>query len=130
VAPAAVGTAALAATAFAGAVAPHGQAFYPPCPLHRLTGLWCPGCGATRAVHALATGHLGAAVHDNLLLVAALPIVVWLWAGWLASASGRPFAHPLRLPRWWAPAAVIVAVVYGVLRNLPFGPFHALAPLS
>lgn len=26
---------------------------FPPCPVHRLTGFFCPGCGATRALWAL-----------------------------------------------------------------------------
>ena len=28
-----------------------------PCVFHELTGFYCPGCGGTRAFHALITGH-------------------------------------------------------------------------
>ena len=35
--------------------------FLPPCPLHEFTGLWCPGCGSTRALHQLVHGHLALA---------------------------------------------------------------------
>ena len=45
---------------------------FPPCMLHRLTGLSCPGCGMQRFVHALANGHVGEAVGYN----AFLPLVV------------------------------------------------------
>src|SRR5437763_8211737 len=71
-APLAAAGAAIGGLTLAGLVAPHGQAFYPRCPLYALTGIYCPGCGATRAVHALATGHLVTALHDNLVLVAAV----------------------------------------------------------
>lgn len=45
---------------------------FPPCMLHRLTGLSCPGCGMQRFVHALTNGHVGEAVGYN----AFLPLVV------------------------------------------------------
>ena len=34
----------------------------PLCPLHALTGFWCPLCGATRACYALLHGRLGTAL--------------------------------------------------------------------
>ena len=120
----------LAGFAFAGSVAPHGQAFYPPCPLYSLTGVYCPGCGATRAVHALATGHLATAVHDNILLVAAVPVVAVLWALWLARALGRIESRRTPVPRRWVKALVVGVVAFGVLRNLPGAPFTWLAPLT
>jgi len=129
-APAAVGAGVLAIGAFAAAVPPHGQAFYPRCPLYELTGVLCPGCGAMRAVSAIFSGHFGAAVHDNLLLVAILPLLVVLWAAWLARSAGWSTALP-RLR--WSPRLVaavpVVMVAFGVLRNLPMHPFTALAPL-
>jgi hypothetical protein len=129
IAPAAIAAAAAGGALLTGLVAPRGQAFYPRCPLYALTGVYCPGCGATRAVHELVTGHLAAAAHDNLLLLVVLPVVVYLWLGWLARTTGRAGPRPLRLPSWWPVAMLVVAVAYGVVRNLPFTPFTALAPL-
>jgi len=54
---------------------PTQWAFLPGCPLHALTGLHCPGCGSTRALHQLAHGHLGAAFGLNPLAVGALPVL-------------------------------------------------------
>ena len=34
---------------------------FPACAFHSATGLWCPGCGLTRGLHALLDGHLGTA---------------------------------------------------------------------
>ena len=46
--------------------------FVPACPFHALTGLPCPGCGATRAALALARGDLGGALAWNPLAALAL----------------------------------------------------------
>lgn len=46
---------------------------YPPCMLHSLTGLHCPGCGGTRAIGALASGDWLTAVRFNPLLILGLP---------------------------------------------------------
>ena len=72
--------AALAIAVLAGAVAlyifdPTKQAIFPPCPLHSMTGLYCPGCGSTRALHQLAHGHLATAFHFNPLLIVAGPLL-------------------------------------------------------
>src|SRR3954447_22940895 len=109
--PLGLGAAATAGVVFAGAVAPHGQAFYPQCPLYALTGVYCPGCGATRAVHALINGHLGAAAHDNVLLLVALPLVLYLWWRWAAATVGRTGPPALRLPPWAMPAMLVVIVL-------------------
>jgi Protein of unknown function (DUF2752) len=53
---------------------PPGQAnFWPPCPIHQLFGIDCPGCGATRALAALLHGHLREALRLNTLFVLLLP---------------------------------------------------------
>src|SRR5215472_13657034 len=51
---------------------PTSYHFYPVCQFHQLTGLHCPGCGATRALYALLHGDLVTALHDNALFVALL----------------------------------------------------------
>lgn len=92
--------------------------FLPRCPLHTLTGLYCPGCGSTRAMHQLAQGHLAAAFGLNPLAVCAIPLL-----GYLAL---RDRAITLR-PIWiWVLAGMICA--FGILRNIPAYPFTLLAP--
>ena len=54
---------------------PEVHSFFPKCPFLSLTGLQCPGCGSQRAVHHLLNGHLLSAVHQNALLVLAIPYV-------------------------------------------------------
>jgi hypothetical protein len=118
--------AAVAATALAVDVAVDpAHTHVPLCPLHALTGWSCPLCGSLRAADALAHLQLRDALHDNLLLVAALPFVAWWWVDWCRTArDGR--TRPL-VPRAVAVALVALGVVFGVLRNLPFAA--ALRPL-
>lgn len=101
----------------------------PVCGLYMTTGLYCPGCGATRATHELLHGRLLAALRDNGLWVLLLPLVVYLTASEMRRLlHGRPLpGNPGGKPRLLIAVAVIV-VVFSVLRNIPFYPFIMLAP--
>jgi hypothetical protein len=57
---------------------PRGQIFFPRCWLHEHTGLLCPGCGSTRALHALLHGDVASAWKLNPLAVLSVPGVAWL----------------------------------------------------
>ena len=98
----------------------------PPCPSLWLTGLFCPGCGTTRALHALVHGDLARALSMNPLLVISLPAVTVLLAQALRvlPRSLDPIARHLGNARAWA----IVLISYAVIRNLPWPPFSWLAP--
>jgi hypothetical protein len=90
----------------------------PLCPFHAITGWQCPLCGGLRAVDALVHGRLGGAIHDNLLVVAAVPVVAMLWVLWLVQArTGR--AGPA-WPRAATVAVIVLGVGFTVVRNLPF----------
>jgi hypothetical protein len=102
--------------------------FYPTCLFHRLTGWNCPGCGSLRAMHALLHGHLGAALRDNVLLMAALPFLGFHFFRHLAFwSAGRPVALPAIRPRHIL-LAVAVMALFTVLRNIPAAPFTLLSP--
>lgn len=119
-------TAAMAAgIAYLGAVDPNQPGHYPTCPLYALTGLYCPGCGALRTVHALAHADLGDALSKNPLLVVSVPLLVWFWARWGLEAHGRRTRRTLA-PAWVIWAVLVIEVVYTVLRNVP--AFAWLAP--
>ncbi|MFI7624774.1 DUF2752 domain-containing protein [Microbispora rosea] len=106
-------------------VDPHEPGHYPVCPLYYLTGLYCPGCGALRAVHDLAHADLAGAARMNLLFVFCVPVLITLWARWaLRSWQGRPTRPDIARPAYlWGLLAV--AAVFGVVRNTPFGQFLA-----
>ena len=88
---------------------------FPPCPLYAATGLYCPGCGSTRAVHHLLHGHLAAAFGYNPLMVVSLPLLAY--AVVREFVRGLPPARPL--PPWTVWAIFAVLVTFGIVRNLP-----------
>src|SRR5436190_16352264 len=51
---------------------PAGHGFYPVCAFHQVTGLLCPGCGATRALHQILHGHLTDALRLNAFFVCSI----------------------------------------------------------
>lgn len=116
---------------------PHASGSWGVCPWLLLTGTWCPGCGSLRAVHDLTDGDVAAAASSNLLLVLALPVVVLLWVRWTRRAwSGLEEAPSGAVPSSAVAVSprraqvlvalfAVVAVVFGVLRNLPGGSWLA-----
>jgi hypothetical protein len=115
-APRTIGAAALLASAGLYFVNPNST-HVPLCPLHAVTGWWCPLCGATRATWALLHGHWTTALHDNALYVLLLPALMLLWFRWDRLAAAPTNRRLLPRPVFWT--VVAVAVAFGVLRNLP-----------
>jgi hypothetical protein len=92
---------------------------YPACYFHKMTGMLCPGCGATRAMHQLLHGHVGAAMHFNVLFVLLLPAACWVGLSHaLAGIQGR--AAPAAVQPKWLWLALGLMLAFGILRNLPF----------
>ncbi|AQW50113.1 DUF2752 domain-containing protein [Streptomyces violaceusniger] len=115
VAPFGVLAGVLVAFGYVGAVDPGEPGHYPVCPLLRLTGLYCPGCGGLRGAHALAHGDLAAALRDNALAVGCYALFAVCWVVWCV--RGRFPAARL----WHAGALGAVALVFTIVRNFPFG---------
>lgn len=97
---------------------------FPSCVFHDLTGWFCPGCGITRALHALVHFDFARAVAMNALLVVSLPVLALMAAQSFTDKSLLPrvIARVVFDGRWWIGALL----VFGVLRNLP--GFEWLAP--
>ena len=81
--------------------------FYPHCLFHDLTGLQCPGCGTTRALHHLLHGDLAGAFRLNAFLFVAVP-----FAG-MATVSRRVVMH-----RWTGWTVLVVTLTWWIVRNL------------
>lgn len=90
----------------------------PLCIVYHLTGLHCPGCGASRAVHALLDGNLWLALRNNAPIVIAAPVVALGFVIWTVQRiRGRP------TDLWPPQRAVLVLfalmMLYTAARNMP-----------
>jgi len=96
--------------------------FYPQCAFHRLTGLNCPSCGATRGLYALLHGRWRQALQDNALFLLTGAALL-LRGAWLVLQWARQRPVPTLIPTWSLIPWLVLAMFFGVLRNLPFGVF-------
>ncbi len=106
---------------------PVEHSFYPVCQFYKLTHLYCPGCGSLRALHQLTHGHVGAAFLSNPLLTISIPILAWIGIRKLLrlpTHSATQSVFQSRAP--WL--VLLVVIVFGILRNLPFAAFAWMSP--
>lgn len=110
-------------------VRPLGSGFGVPCVIHSLTGLYCPGCGASRALASLLRFELYQAFRWNPLMVVLFPFALFyvVWGSVSFVRCGRNTLDD-RIPTGllWGLAAVVL--LYFALRNLPLWPFTLLRP--
>ena len=107
---------------------PVQHSFFPVCFFYRMTGCYCPGCGAQRALHALLHGEWLAAFRFNGLFVLALPFLVFAGGRYLWREATGAAPAPIVLRPFWIILIAVVVVGFGIVRNLPFAPFTYLAP--
>ncbi|MDB6016516.1 MAG: hypothetical protein JWR19_1005 [Pedosphaera sp.] len=107
---------------------PAQHSFYPVCIFHRLTGLECPGCGASRALHSLFHGRLLAALHFNPLFVLALPFLLFVGVRMLwCEITGQP-QPAIKMRAFWIKLIAATIIIFTIARNIPFAPFTYLSP--
>lgn len=118
----------LAGSAAVAYFEPTSAGFFPVCPLYSLTGFACPGCGLTRGFHALFHGDVLTALDYNAMLPFFAVLIGFGFVSLIYFAvSGRRIPinilHPTALYVF-----LVLLLVFGVSRNLPWYPFTILFP--
>ena len=128
IAPAVVAAAGCGAAGLLVAVDPGVPGHYPTCPFYAVTGLYCPGCGSLRTVHQLLTGHPGAALGLNALLIVALPFLLYAYVRWAGERVAGVQLPAVKAPPWAIRLVPVLVIAFAAVRNIPIDPFTALAP--
>ena len=102
----------------------------PTCYIYSHFGIYCPGCGNTRALHALVHGHIPEMFGYNLLFPFAVIILAWYFLVGFSTLLFRKRVMwiPTRIPTAGAIGIGVAVVLFTVLRNIPVWPFTILAP--
>ena len=97
------------------------------CPFYALTGLYCPGCGSSRAIRALFHGQLRQALGYNIMLfLLGPPALLVLIHEYLRLVFPRLGLRPVFVPQPVATGCTALIFLYWIARNLPL--FSFLAP--
>ncbi len=107
---------------------PTTAGFFPVCPLLKMTGIACPGCGLTRGFHALFHGDFLTALGFNALLPVFAFVFAYLFVAMvLIAGRGKVIKFQIFQPFLiWG--FLILSLVFAVARNLPYYPFTLLYP--
>jgi len=101
---------------------------FPPCPFHTLTGLYCPGCGATRAAYFLLIGNWQMSLRYHPLLLPILPFLILLLGRFFYEGiADPPTSFPI-LQQISMGIAVLICIFW-ILRNIPLDCFEWMRPI-
>ena len=93
------------------------------CVLYEVTGLYCPGCGITRAILSLMEGEFYQAFRYNPIIFIDVPLII------ITSIIDFIFKNNKKVRKVTNVIYImllIITLIFGVLRNIPY--FSFLAP--
>ena len=97
------------------------------CVSRELTGLYCSGCGMTRAVLSLLKLDFYQAFRYNAFSVILIPILFFYFYGEVyAYCLNEKNFIAQKIPMMFWVVIIVLMLIYGVLRNIPY--FAFLAP--
>jgi hypothetical protein len=91
------------------------------CVFYNLTGLKCPGCGMTRAFHAISHGHFAEAVHFNIfspVVYCCLMLILLLDIIYLVAGVRIRIPMVAKIEEPLAYVGIALALAYAIVRNL------------
>lgn len=93
-----------------------------PCIFHKLTNLYCPGCGMTRAFISLIKLDLYQAFRYNMLVIIYVPFFI------IYGVNKYILKNKYKIPRFIFYILLVITILFAILRNIP--NFSFLAPVQ
>ena len=97
-----------------------------PCIFHKITNLYCPGCGITRAIFSLMEFNIIAAIKYNLLIILVFPFLGYYIfinvRDWIFFKERNNLVFSNKVWNF----LLIITILFGILRNIDY--FSFLAP--
>ena len=98
--------------------------FLVPCVFHAVTGLYCPGCGGTRAVVVLFQGDvLRAFLYQPVVVYGAVLYIWFMVSHTVEYLSGHRLRIGLRYRNWYLYAALVIVVINLAVKNIVLTAF-------
>ena len=95
-----------------------------PCVFHKITGLYCPGCGVTRMFSALSKLEIAEAFRSNSLVLILLPYGIFAYVRryLYVMIKGEEYNYK-NYHRYVRTVIVVLVVAFGIVRNIPYFQF-------
>jgi len=88
-----------------------------PCMFHEITGLYCPGCGGTRAVKALLGGHVVNSFLYNPVVIYSVVMYIWFMGSQFLERLTGGKVKGLKYRHLYLWLALVIVVVNCLIRN-------------
>lgn len=90
-----------------------------PCPLHFVTGLYCPSCGISRMLLHVLKLDFKTAFRYNQCLFCILPIIGLIILSDIIKYIKTGHTKPNRFQSFICILIIIILIIFGILRNMP-----------
>ena len=91
---------------------------YIPCIFHKITKLYCPGCGVTRMILSIMKGDFEQAFRYNQLLFVLSPVFLIYLGDYIYSFIKKKDSLIDRTPNTIWYVLIVILLIFGVIRNI------------